>query len=152
MKAVLLNSATQLTGWTQPGTVTNGAGVITITHPLDASQGAGLANGGKAYNQYFGGDQELISYVGGRFGNGTTTNAPVNGLLNPLGWDFRGSSFGLTNFYQQALPSAGPLRITLSWNEDVANDATNTVLRLANLDLLLWSSPNNAFTNLTLVA
>jgi hypothetical protein len=153
VKAVLLNSATKLAGWTQTGTTTN-AGVINVVHPLDANQGAGLVNAGKAYDQFLGGTYEVASLVGGRFGDMTTTNVPVNGKLDALGWDFRGIGIGLTNSYQMANQAAGEIRLTLAWNRDVANDSDTNypVLRLADLNLLLWRSTDDAYTNLTLVA
>jgi hypothetical protein len=153
LKAILLNSATKLAGWSQVGTTTN-AGLITVVHPLDPNQGAGLANGAGAYNQYVNaGSKDLVSLVGGRFPNTSTTNTPVNGLLAPVGWDLSNVGIGLTNFYQQSMMSTGTIAITLDWDREISDDGTNySVLRLADLNLLLWRSPDNAYTSLTLVA
>ncbi len=153
LKAILMNSATPLAGWSQVGTTTNN-GLITVVHPLDPNQGAGLANGAAAYNQYINaGSKDLVTYVGGRFSNGSSTNSPVNGQLAPVGWNLSTATFGLTNFYQESMMSTGTISITLDWDREISDDGTNfAVLRLADLNLLLWRSPDNAYTSLTLVA
>jgi hypothetical protein len=46
--------------------------------------------------------------------------------------------------------SSGELRLTLDWYRDV--DTNNNVLGLANLDLMLWSSPNHSLSNMILEA
>jgi len=61
--------------------------------------------------------------------------------------------FGLTNLYQESSMSTGGIAITLDWNREINDDGTNyPVLRLADLNLDLWWSPNSAYTNVTLVA
>ena len=140
IKAILLNSATKLPGWTQQGTGTNG-GVISVTHPLDPNQGAGLLNAGRAFNEL----------AGGRTFPTQTGSNSIDGLVyNNLGWDMSGAQLGLTNTYMFSAQSSGELRLTLDWYRDV--DSNYNELGLANLDLMLWSSPNRSLNNMTLKA
>jgi len=139
IKAVLLNSATKLPGWTQ-GT-TNIGGVISVTRPLDPNQGAGLLNAGRAFNELAGGRTFPTQYGNSFLGDLVTNN---------VGWDRSDVQLGLTNIYMISAQSSGELRLTLDWYRDV--DTNNNVLGLANLDLMLWSSPNQSLSNMILEA
>jgi hypothetical protein len=154
VKAILLNSATKLSGWSQQGTVTNG-NAISVNHPLDPNQGAGLLNAGRAYTQLTAGQYDptirpLFSFIA------TNTAVPLTG------WDLDnvgptasqgGFKLGTTNEYRLGQLAGGEARLTLDWNRDVDAASNNfNVLGLANLDLSLFRSPDNTFTGLTLVA
>jgi hypothetical protein len=144
IKAVLLNTAIKLPGWSQLTTV--GGGITNIVRPLDPDQGAGLVNAARAYNQLVAGKYKPT--IEGAGGSGPLTNAPVPGK----GWDFFSVNLGLTNIYRVSALATGELRLTLDWYRDVGPGPTYTVQGLGNLDLYLWSSPDNLFTGLTLVA
>jgi hypothetical protein len=136
IKAVLLNSATKLAGWSQTKFGTD------VTQPLDPHQGAGLLNAGRAYDQLIAGEREPS-----RIGTFVTTN-----LAPAVAWDLSTVGLSLTNVYYLEEQAFGEARLTLTWYRNVGGSGTNySVLSLANLDLYLWSSPDNAFTNLTLV-
>jgi subtilisin family serine protease len=139
VKAILLNSATKLPGWTQDGTSTNGAGGISVIHPLDANQGAGLLNAAGAYSQLADGQhiptfREFTNNISG--GTSSLTNPAV-----PLaGWDLHTVDSGTSgNFYQLGQLASGTGTVTLTWYRNV-NGADNNygVVGLNNLDLILW--------------
>lgn len=140
VKAVLLNSATKLSGWSQVKTISGD--ITNIVQTLDPNQGAGLLNAARAYDQL----------VAGRYIPTVQGGAATNNLVGTDGWDLFTVSLNLTNLYRVAGPAAGELRLTLDWHRDVGPGPTFSVQGLANLDLYLWSSPDDAFTNLTLVA
>jgi len=151
IKAVLMNSATKLPGWNQQGTTTNG-GVINVVHPLDPIQGSGLLNAGQSYLQLAAGQYDPTIRPG-------ITMTATNPFVPLTGWDLDnvGTPSGLrssvTNTYQLNQLVAGAVSLTLDWNRDIDTAANNfNVLGLANLDLSLWSSPNSAFTNVSLYA
>lgn len=131
IKAVLMNSATKLSGWN--GNVTYPGGVHTTTQPLDVAQGAGMLNAPAAYN----------NYVPGEFNPGNVA---------ATGWDLHSVGFGLTNLYRVAAPIAGEIRLTLTWYRNVGGGPTFTVTSLNDLDLLLWHSDDPGFSTRTLVA
>jgi len=140
VKAVLLNSATKLAGWTQTSFTLGGT--TFITQPLDANQGAGLLNAGGAYNQL----------AAGEFGATVHGNGPA-GALDPLkGWALEGVNLSLTNVYRFASPAGGQLTATLDWLRHTGPAPGFADQGLTDLDLYLWSSPNAAFTNVSLVA
>ncbi len=155
IKAVLLNSATKLPGWGQgavfggtpglQGTLTGG--VTQVRQPLDPSQGAGLLNAGAAFAQLSAGKKSP-----------TIKQTGLVDILNPTvpltGWDFNSVKLSLTNFYQLTEQSVGTLSITLDWYRDVGPTVagTNSILGLANLTLNLYTSPDGAYTNVTLLA
>ncbi len=155
IKAVLLNSATKLPGWGQgavfggtpglQGTLTGG--VTQVSQPLDPSQGAGLLNAGAAFAQLSAGKKSP-----------TIQQTGLVNILNPTvpltGWDFNSVKLSLTNFYQLTEQSVGTLSITLDWYRDVGPTVagTNSILGLANLTLNLYTSPDGAYTNVTLLA
>lgn len=144
MKALLLNSATKLPGWSQVKTVSTG--ITNVVRVLDPHQGAGLLNAGEAYDQLVAGLQHAtIQNAGG-------ASPATNNFVGHTGWDLFTVDLSLTNLYRVAGPAAGELRLTLDWHRDVDSSPSYTVLGMANLDLYLWSSPDPGFTNLTLVA
>lgn len=144
IKAVMLNSAEKLSGWTQQGTTTNGSGVISVIHPLDSSQGAGLLNAGRAYNEMAGG-QTFPTQFG---------NSVIGGLVtNRIGWDWNYAQPSLTNVYMLSTQAFSEVRLTLTWYRDVDASTNNfNVQGLADLNLMLWNSPDTSLTNLSLKA
>lgn len=131
IKAVLLNSATKLAGWTANPTFPGG--VHTVTQPLDARQGAGMLHAPAAYHNYSAGEFDP-------------------GNVAAVGWDLHTVNFGLTNLYRVVPPVAGEIRLTLTWYRNVGSGPTYTVTSLNDLDLLLWRSDDPSFTTRTLVA
>jgi hypothetical protein len=168
IKAVLLNSATKLTGWGQgvvqgtgapvPGltgsltgkvwTATQQGDISQVTQPLDPNQGAGLLNANGSYLQ--------LAANGGMPGKPLFTNSNIRagGNVGLTGWDFNTVSMNMSNVYR-VLPTQaqqGTLALTLVWNRDVttgvdAGTNINVVGGMANLSLNLYYSPNNLFTN-----
>ncbi|MGA2616289.1 MAG: S8 family serine peptidase [Thermoguttaceae bacterium] len=145
IKAVLMNSATKLPGWNN-GQYLNAAGVTVTTQSLDWSQGAGILNLDRAFNQYLLGTQDVPGLGGGN--------------VAPIGWDYGGlMSIGAHNDYViGAFCKAGTvIDATLTWFRDLglpvftdnANPDLQTLVTtdngFANLDLELW---NSTFTTL----
>jgi hypothetical protein len=135
IKAVLMNSADKLAGWTNNPTVISGASVT--TQGVDFVQGAGQMNLTKAYTQYIEGVQDVAGSGGGSIG--------------AVGWDFGGFGNALANNdypITTILLGGTNLTATLAWFRDrtyvpgsfVASDDS-----FANLDLQLWDS---AFTTM----
>lgn len=144
IKAVLLNSATKLPGWSQVTSID--AGITNIIRPLDPNQGAGLLNAAKAYDQLVAGKH--VPTIVGAGGGSPVTNTTVAAK----GWDYFSVNLSLTNIYRVGVAAGGELRLTLDWYRDVGPGPTYTVQGLGNLDLYLWRSPDLGFTNLSLVA
>ncbi len=143
IKAALLNAATKLPGWSQQNTVTN-AGIIVVDHPLDPNQGAGLLNANKS----------LLQLQAGRYAPTVVGTGPAGNAVPLKGWDLFSVSLSLTNFYRLDTQVVGEMRLTLDWYRDIGptQAGTNEFWGLSNLDLHLWRSADDGFTNLTLVA
>jgi hypothetical protein len=130
IKAVLMNSADKLAGWTNNSTVIAGASVT--TQGVDFVQGTGQMNLAKAYDQYLGGTMDLVGSAGG--------------VIDALGWDFGG--FGNTpgnNDYTftTALLGGTDFTATLAWFRDRTYDPNTLAVAdvaFANLDLQLWDA------------
>ena len=144
VKAVLMNSATKLTGWDN-GQSVNAQGVTVTTQALDWTQGAGMLNLNKAYDQYASGTQDVAGTGGG--------------TVDKLGWDYGEVGLNQHNDYtiNLTLQATAKLDVTLSWFRDLASpvltdndDATLQTLTtedlgFANLYLEIWDS---TFTHL----
>ncbi len=105
-------------------------------------------NAARAYDQLAAGEYHPTEAGGGGGGGGTGNTVPL------LGWDKFSVNFGLTNIYQVGHVASGEFRLTLDWYRNVATGAglSYSVTSFNDLDLLLWRSPDAAFTNLTFVA
>ncbi len=104
LKAVLLNSADKLPGWSN--NQHDVAGVITTTQALDHAQGAGRMNLFAAYETLATGTRDLLGTTGG--------------VVQPIGWDFGVVSENAPNDYQinQVLTDGSVLTATLTWFRD----------------------------------
>lgn len=135
IKAVLMNSADKLAGWTNNPTVISGASVT--TQGVDFVQGAGQMNLTKAYTQYIGGVQDVVGSGGGAIG--------------AVGWDFGGFEGALANNdYAITINLLGgtDFTATLAWFRDrtyVPGSFVASDVSFANLNLQLWDS---AFTTM----
>ncbi len=138
IKAVLMNSATKLPGWTQ-NSITNGGpnGSIQVMQSLDPNQGAGLMNAGGSYQQLAAGEQGMTVRGG---------TMVTNSQVNLTGWALEGVNLSLTNLYQFNQKVGGTLSATLDWYRLTAA-TTFADQGLDNLDLILLSSTNSTFTN-----
>lgn len=137
VKAVLMNSATKLEGWTN-GQAVNELGVTVTTQALDWAMGAGMLNLDKAFDQYTAGTQDVEGLGGGTVGK--------------IGWDYGALELGQHNDYKinLTLEATAVLDVTLSWfrnlgnpvltdNEEAALQALTTEdLGFANLYLEIW--------------
>lgn len=130
IKAVLMNSADKLAGWTNNSTVILGASVT--TQGVDFVQGAGQMNLTKTYDQYLGGTMDLSGIAGG--------------VVGALGWDFGGFGNTLANndyTFTTMLLGGTDFTATLAWFRDRSYDALALEVAdvaFANLDLQLWDS------------
>lgn len=136
IKAVLLNSASKIAGWTNHATVVNG--VYVTTQALDYSVGAGLLNLDRAYDQYLSGTANVPGFGGGTVGT--------------LGWDYGRVAQGIPNdyFIGPYIVSGETFTATLDWFVDVSLDANDVASDVAfdQLDLQLWRVTNGVFTSL----
>ena len=150
IKAVLMNSATKLTGWDN-GQHLNGSGVTVTTQALDWAQGAGMLNLNKAFSQYYSGTQDVAGTGGGS--------------IQRLGWDFgtiaKSAVAGQVNHNDYAmnftLQGTAVLDVTLAWFRNVSlpvfgdnadpelQTLTTQDLGMANLNVEIW---NANFTHL----
>jgi hypothetical protein len=102
IKAVLLNSARKITGWSN-GQTTDVNGVVRTTQALDFVSGAGALDLNAAFDQ---------------FGAGTTDLAGTNGgTVQAVGWDYGSVAQNATQSYSfaQALAAGERLDATLNW-------------------------------------
>jgi hypothetical protein len=133
IKAILLNSADKLAGWTNNATMVNG--VLTTTQGLDYNQGAGELDLAQAYTQYLTGTDDVRGLGGGN--------------VLPLGWDYGQVTQGTNNIYKIAVPMSGgtPFVATLDWYVDasiIGIDSNNLLhsqdVAFDQLDLQLWKT------------
>jgi len=88
----------------------------------------------------------------------TIAQKPLINIINPAvpltGWDLNSVSLSLTNRYQLDTQVGGTMAITLDWYRDVGGPVggTNSILGLADLNLYLYRSADNMFTNVSLIA
>jgi hypothetical protein len=143
VKAVLMNSATELSGWNN-GQGLNAQGVIVTSQALDYTQGAGQINLSGAYAQYIGGTADLPSRTGG--------------TVSPIGWAYgtitHNPSAEAVDKYQIAAPlqAGAEMKVTLDWfsNQTFTPDSlTSTFGDFDNLNLEVW---NESTPTPTLVA
>ena len=102
IKAVLLNSATKIAGWTN-AQATDGAGVLRTTQALDYNSGAGALNLNAAFDQFSAGTNDLAGTTGG--------------TIQGIGWDYGVVSQNGSNSYSfaQVLTGGTQLNATLNW-------------------------------------
>ena len=139
IKAVLLNSADKLAGWSNAAAIDASTSVLTTTQALDYSQGAGALNLSKAYAQYTGGTHDNVG-TGGSIGN--------------TGWLFDNVALNNANNYRFAsLVGGSTLTATLDWFVNASytnaiggmpNYSSGLDTRLDNLYLRLYSSVGGA--------
>lgn len=145
IKAVLMNSATKLPGWDN-GQHVNGAGVTVTTQSVDWSQGAGMLNLDRAFDQYLSGTAGVAGGSGG--------------AIATVGWDYgsitkaAGNAPTTHNDYAMttALAAGTMMDVTLDWFRDrgvpVFTDNADPNLQtlatddsgMANLYLEIWSA------------
>ncbi|GAB4453351.1 MAG: hypothetical protein OHK0029_05990 [Armatimonadaceae bacterium] len=106
IKAVLLNSADKITGWTNNTSTVNG--VLTTTQALDHTSGAGALNLNAAFTQYTAGTTDVFGDAPGTLG--------ATGL-STVGWDFGSVLSGMSNDYYFAslLQEGTTFTATLNW-------------------------------------
>jgi subtilisin family serine protease len=128
IKAVLLNSADKLTGWTN-GLAANGQGVLATTQALDFSQGAGQLNLNRAFDQYTAGDTDLAGTGGGN--------------IQRIGWDWGNVAEDGFNDYNFAtsLVAGDTFTATLNWYVKTSFDG---LLQSGDLDVSYGSFSNLA--------
>lgn len=140
VKAVLMNSATKISGWTNGQVTTNG--VIRTTQSLDYKSGAGVMNLTKAYTQYLANTADVA-------GNG-------GGTVYATGWDLGVVSEGTPNDYliSQALDGGTTFTVTLDWFVDrtYTGVSGSTIAwndnSFDNLDLQVWLTDGTTATTL----
>ncbi len=129
IKAVLLNSADKIPGWTN-GQVAhpNGNGGVQTFQSLDYNSGAGALDLTKGYSQYV--------TAGTRDVPGTPSGN--QGPVSPVGWDFGQVVSGIDNIYpiNQPLLGGSFLTVTLDWfRERTFNVAQQTISEVGQADL-----------------
>ncbi len=102
IKAVLLNSATKIAGWSN-AQVTDGTGVVRTTQALDYNSGAGALNLNAAFDQFSAGTNDLSGTAGG--------------AIQGIGWDYGVVAQNGSNSYSfaQVLTGGTQLNATLNW-------------------------------------
>ncbi len=127
-KAVLMNSADKVAGWTNGQSEVNG--VVTTTQSLDWGLGAGRMNLSAAYDQYLSGTKDVAGLGGGSIAS--------------VGWDY-GQLSGTGNhndyLFNASLVGDTVLDVTLDWFRNRENDFENYDVfdnGFANLDLQIW--------------
>ncbi len=101
IKAVLLNSANKIVGWSN-GQALN-AGVLRTTQALDYVSGAGALDLNAAFNQFTAGTNDVVGTGGG--------------TVQTTGWDYGVLAQNGTAAYSfaQALTAGARLNVTLNW-------------------------------------
>ncbi|MBX3421148.1 MAG: S8 family serine peptidase [Pirellulaceae bacterium] len=143
VKAVLLNSATQLPGWNNGQTLVGS--IVTTTQALDFGQGAGRMNLDAAYDQY------LTATHGGQASTADVAGIDQGslGAVGAVGWDFGRVNALSVNSYHIESPLAGDswLTATLTWFVDrnpgaLADFSGAGEEHFANLDLSVFEFDN----------
>ncbi len=137
VKAILLNSADKIPGWTNNTTSVNG--VLVTTQGLDYSSGAGAMNLNRAFDQEFAGNTDLTGLGGG--------------AILRIGWDYGHVAIGAPNDYifSDPLAAGEMLTATLDWLIHRTFDATtgeSAESYFNDLDLQLWSVKNGQLDTL----
>jgi len=137
VKAVLLNSADKIAGWSN--NMLPGAGGVTLTtQALDLTRGAGALNLNRAFEQFrAGADRTNGTGVGGAPGTG--------GAVKAVGWDYGNvTSTAARNYIiDQTLLGGTTLTVTLNWfaNRTAGfgdGDTSTFDASFVNLDLEVW--------------
>lgn len=132
LRAVLMNSADKLSGWSNGQVQNLSTLVISTTQSLDWATGAGALNLSRAYDQYLSGTAGVSGGLGG--------------AISYLGWDLgQVSSVGQHNDYvfNTSLKGGSMMDVTLSWFRNRSVDVaglTSSDDGYANLDLEVWDS------------
>lgn len=167
VKAVLMNSADKLPGWTNALTPTADAGgvfspgtVLRTTQSLDWGLGAGRMNLDAAFDQY------ITTTNGGMAGtanvSGTSTGIPdVISSVAPVGWDFglvqaiNGTPSSNLYFISEMLMGDSLFSATLTWfaerlfDHDATDDSfTAEEVRFADLNLRVFEYDNPTDQNI----
>ncbi len=141
IKAVLMNSADKIPGWTN-NSFLDGNGTLTTFQGLDYNSGAGAMNLNHAFDQYV----DLAH--GGMAG---TTDVPgmshgSQGNVSTIGWDFGQVAFGTDNVYFMNSTVLGGLNLTATLNWFVDRDPGTSgnfsdagEQRFADLDLYIFT-------------
>lgn len=129
IKAVLLNSATKIPGWTNAQS-TDAGGVLRTTQALDLNSGAGALNLNAAFDQFGAGTTDLAGTAGG--------------AIQRIGWDYGVVAQGASNRYafSQLLTGGTVLTATLNWFVGRSYQGTT--------DFGFVSSSDDFFTDLAL--
>lgn len=136
VKAVLLNSASKIPGWTN-NTYVDGNGARITLQGLDYNSGAGTLDLKAAYTQYL-------------FANGTHDVAGLGGgTVAKIGWDYGQVSAGTPNqyFITGLIPKGQQLSATLDWflnRQYDANTQTATDVSFDEIHLRLWQTDGNS--------
>lgn len=146
LKAVLLNAADKIPGWTN--NTTNISGVLTTTQALDFASGAGRMNLDRAFTQYTGGVTDVPGLLGGT-------------RLATIGWDFGVVGAGLANdyFFATSLVGNSTFAATLNWfvgrefgGVDFDGEITSANNHFINLNLEFWQVIGGVPTNLIAIS
>lgn len=141
VKAVLLNAADKIAGWTNHTQIING--VLRTEQGLDYATGAGALNLNRAYDQYLAGTTDLPGLKGG--------------AVQQIGWDFARVTPGQPNDYYLLgeIGAGGQMTVTLDWFvERTYDEATGVAadLRFDVLDLEIWKVEEGEFTTLIAIS
>ncbi len=142
VKAVLMNSATKLAGWSQEVDTHPTTGTVINYTPVDGAQGAGLLNLTRAWDQYTA---------------STGTGSKPTGPVGRVGWDVNTVSEGAPRDYLIDTPLAAgdTITATLAWfmdrtvsgyDENASDPGANTDFfndSFDDLDLLLYLADIN---------
>jgi hypothetical protein len=147
VKAVLMNSATQLPGYNNGQNLLNG--VITTTQSLDYSQGAGQLNLTGAFAQYTAGTTDVPTPIQG-----------TPAVVQKMGWAFgniaqlSGATATRDYLINTKLPAGATLTATVDWfSDDQYDDTQPTALNVDygsfdDLNLLVYETTGSAPTKL----
>lgn len=134
VKAVLMNSADKIPGWSNGQA--NVGGIITTTQSLDWASGAGALNLDRAYDQYITAGTRDVTGLGG-------------GTVEEVGWDYGEVALGQTNRYliDDYLLGGSLFTVTLDWFRERTFSLTGLVAQdigQANLDLIIMDIISNS--------
>ena len=148
IKALLLNGATKIQGWTNSytansGTYTYNATTANATTPLDPRYGAGMVNVYNSYENLAGGEHNYSAATSASISSlsSAVTAAPAASFAGPVvaatsGWNLASitasSSKNAVENYDFSLPGTSinswDLTATLTWNKDYQASGINHLL------------------------
>jgi len=141
-KAILMNSADKLAGWTNNASLVGG--VSTTTQGLDYVQGAGQVNLSRAYDQLLAGTTDVLTTQTVQDGNNNVLYH-TGGTVQSAGWDLAMINDTVGNHIDYSLADkligGTPFTATLVWDrERFLNPSTDNITdwAQANLNLQLW--------------